>query len=95
MITPSWIVFSKASLPIATLASSIALALSVILVFLLISASASFSSCSKAALRASKLSFSSFLSSSTLVLAFSASSLALANSASASALALSASSFLV
>ena len=52
MITPSSIAFSKASLPIAALASSIALDLSVILAFLLISASASFSSCSKAALRA-------------------------------------------
>lgn len=94
-MTPSSIAFSKASLPIAALASSRALALSVILEFLLISASASFSSCSKAPLRASKLSFSSFFSASTLAFAFSASSLALANSSSASAFALSASSFLV
>ena len=69
-ITPDLIAASKSSLPIAALASSIALALSVILVFLLIAVSASFSSWSKAPLRASKLFYSSFLSSSTLSLAF-------------------------
>ena len=55
VITPSSIAFNKASLPIAALASS--------LFVILASASISFSSWSKAALRASKLSFSSFLSS--------------------------------
>ena len=65
MISPALIAANKASLPIAALASSIALALSVILLFSLILVSASFSRFSKSLVSSAKLSLSSFLRSST------------------------------
>ena len=64
-MSPALIAANKASLPIAALASSIALALSVILLFALILDSASFSRSSKSLVRSAKLSLSSFFKSST------------------------------
>ena len=65
MILPALIAANKVSLPIAALASSIALDLLVILLFALILASASFSRFSKSLVRSAKLSLSSFFRSST------------------------------